>query len=100
MTSKYFPAGLSLAAALCILAGCSSTGSRPDEPIVADLAPGEELICRRYRPVGSHIPVEVCRSRAEIEAAREAALRSVGPLRPMSGGERPMSGDDRMRPPN
>ena len=76
------------------LVSCSSSERRPDEPIVADLSPGEEIVCRRQRPVGSHIPVEVCRTRAEIEAAQEAASRAVGPLRTMSGDSRRMGGDD------
>ena len=100
MTSKLPLAGLMPLVVAMAAASCSSAERRPDAPIVADLSPDEEVICRRYRPVGTHIPVQVCRTRAEIEAAREAALRSVGPLRPMSGGERPMGGDDRMRPPN
>ena len=82
------------------LAGCASGGDPADQPYVADLPPGEEVICRRYRPVGSHIPTTVCRTRAEMEAAREAAERAVGPLRTMSGSERAMGGDDRMRPPD
>ena len=37
----------------------------------------EKLICRRERPTGSHISRRVCRTVAEMEAAREAARRSV-----------------------
>jgi hypothetical protein len=85
---------------LLILAGsavnaCSSPDSLPDEqPYVADLSPDEEIVCRRYREVGTHIPVRVCRTRAEIRAAQEEAMRAVGPLRSMGGGGAGVSGDD------
>ena len=80
-----------------VFSACSSPGSQPDEqPYVADLSPDEELVCRRYRAVGTHIPVEVCRTRAELEAEREASMRSVGPLRSMGGDSSRMRGDDPM----
>ncbi len=74
-----------LLAAALILSGCATSES--DEYIVSDLAPEEEVICKRQRPVGSHIPVRVCRTRAQIEADKEAAMREVGPLRTIGGDE-------------
>jgi hypothetical protein len=43
-------------------------------------------VCRKRRPIGSHIPVTVCKTRGQIDGDREAALNSVGMLRTISGG--------------
>lgn len=47
----------------------------------------DEVVCRKVRTVGSYVPKRVCRTRAQIEAEREAVLDGVGPLRPMAGDE-------------
>lgn len=97
MGCKQCPGLFAVVCAGSVFSACSSAGSQPDtRPYVADLSPDEELVCRHYRAVGSHIPVEVCRTRGELEAEREATMRTVGPLRPMGGNTRPMSGDDPM----
>ena len=78
------------------LMGCSANDTEPDESgeLVAYDEPGpdpNQLVCKQQRPVGSHIPVRVCRTRAQIEADRERALRSTGPLRTMGGRPPPPS---------
>lgn len=44
---------------------------RPD-PVSAD-----DVICRREVPTGSHLPVRVCRTRAELEAERIESQRML-----------------------
>ena len=44
-----------------------------------------EVVCRKRRPVGSHIPVMVCKTRGQMDRDREAALDSVGMLRTLTG---------------
>jgi hypothetical protein len=43
------------------------------------------IVCKTQRKVGSHIPVRVCRTRGEMEAAQKAAMEMAGPLRTMGG---------------
>ena len=49
--------------------------------------PRDTLVCRRYRTVGSHMPVRVCRTIAEMEADRAAVQDSMGMLGTMGGSE-------------
>ena len=49
--------------------------------------PGDEVICKRQRINGSHIPQRVCKTRSQIEEEHEQVLESVGPLAPMAGDE-------------
>lgn len=46
-------------------------------PRVARSHGKSDVVCERIRPVGSNIPTTRCRSRAEIEAEREAAYRAI-----------------------
>lgn len=46
-------------------------------PKVARSHAKSDVVCERIRPVGSNIPTTRCRSRAEIEAEREAAFREI-----------------------
>ena len=41
--------------------------------VAAASSGGDELVCRRVTRAGSHLPVRLCETRAEIEAARRAA---------------------------
>lgn len=52
-------------------------------PIVANAGSPDELICRTQRVTGSHMPVRVCRTRAQMEEERREAqeiLRRTGRL--------------------
>jgi len=69
------------------LTGCATTDGNQGDYLVQDLSSREEVICKRQRHLGSHIPVTVCRTRAQIEADQQAAMRSVGPMRPTGGSE-------------
>lgn len=95
-----------VALALIPLAGCSSPPSQPESvgnPTAADgsapvftaeekaamtqeeklrvynetAADRDRVVCRRERPVGSHMPRTICRTVAEIEAEREAAQETI-----------------------
>lgn len=79
--------GFWVLAGLLSLSACSTTDSKEGDYIVSSLSPEEEVICKRQRPVGSHIPVTICRTRAQIQADQEAAMREVGPMRTMGGDE-------------
>ena len=68
------------------LAGCASNESEPESVAYDNLPPDrDEVICRRQRPVGSHVPVTVCRTRGQMERDREAAMRIYGPGAPEMG---------------
>jgi hypothetical protein len=91
---------LSLALIATTFSACaSSTNPQEPEP-VAELEVNEageyvfpeddkanEIVCRRYRTVGSHLPKRVCKTRREMEEEQREALESVGPLRTMGGDE-------------
>ena len=50
-------------------------------PLAISVGSPSELICRRERVTGSHMPVRVCRTRAQINAEQRGAeefLRQVG----------------------
>ena len=50
-------------------------------PLAISVGSPSELICRRERVTGSHMPVRVCRTRAQIDAEQRGAeefLRQVG----------------------
>jgi hypothetical protein len=47
----------------------------------------DEVVCKRQKIAGSHVPQRVCKTRAQLEDEREEALESVGPLAPMAGDE-------------
>jgi len=45
----------------------------------------DEVICKRQRPVGSHVPKMVCRTRRQMELDREAVYRNFGTGAPEMG---------------
>jgi hypothetical protein len=91
-----------MAAVCCGALGCSSknpvqSSTSPKNVIVsknhtvagAPTATNQDtkdtIVCKTQRKVGSHIPVRVCRTRGEMEAAQKAAVEMAGPLRTMGG---------------
>lgn len=76
-----------LIAAAIGMAACSGNKTEPDATVAYDVPRFDphEVICKRQRPVGSHIPVMVCRTRAQMEMDREAAYRNFGPGAPETG---------------
>ena len=60
---------LTLAAAVA-LSACAGT---PDPVADASVAGGEQLICTREYPTGSHLPKRVCRTKAQIEEDERTA---------------------------
>ena len=77
------------------LAACA-TGTESDEAnqesmvgqIIETGDDGDRMVCRRQRVIGSNVPRTVCKSEAQLKAEREAAVKAVGPLRPMTGYQR------------
>lgn len=67
------------------VAGCATSESEPGNEKFVDAGPKDEIVCRRERPVGSHVPRDVCYSRRESEENQRRALEALGPLRTMSG---------------
>jgi len=47
----------------------------------------DEIVCKRRRVSGSHVPLRVCKTRAQMEEEQAEVLESVGPLAPMAGDE-------------
>ncbi|MDG2376420.1 MAG: hypothetical protein P8M18_08725 [Woeseiaceae bacterium] len=72
---------------LFALAACSANDPAPDDGLVYNepAIDPNQVVCQRQRVAGSHIPRRVCRTQAQIENDREAALRATGPLRTMGG---------------
>ena len=72
---------------LFALAACSANDTAPDDGLVYNepVVDPNQVVCKRQRVAGSHIPRRVCRTQAQIENDREAALRATGPLRTMGG---------------
>ena len=85
MSKKYFHAILVVATTSIGIVACATSETGSDAEYFSGQPPKDEIICRRQRTVGSHVPVHICRTRAQVEADREAALRAIGPLRTMSG---------------
>ena len=87
MTRIPINAALAVTALLFLLVACSANDTVPDDGLVYNepAMDPNQVICKRQRPAGSHIPRRVCRTRAQIEQDREAALRATGPLRTMGG---------------
>lgn len=75
----------------------ASNEQAADAKAVADAPPKDEVVCRRERPVGSHVPVWVCRDAGDADLEREDAQRALGPLRTMSGTVERRPGDDPRR---
>lgn len=74
-------------AVLAGLSACSGNETEPDGTIAYEEPRFDrnEVICKRQRPVGSHVPVRVCKTRAQMEMDREAAYRNYGPGAPETG---------------
>lgn len=96
MSSKPFLAGLFVS---LLLGACATGDPEAEAERLANAPPKDAIVCRRQRPVGSYIPVNVCRKREDADADREAAQRTMGPLRTMSGDMQRMPGDDPAGPP-
>ncbi|HVE86905.1 MAG TPA: hypothetical protein VND93_28815 [Myxococcales bacterium] len=72
-----------MGAAALLLGGCASMRAAPRGPlgqaqplgwpVVAGANPGQEQVCTLEVPTGSHLPREVCRTRAELDREREQA---------------------------
>jgi hypothetical protein len=60
-----------LVSAVCVLSNCASNQSDP-EPTKVDVSQ-LPIHCTREVPTGSHLPVTVCRSKAQIEQEKEQA---------------------------
>ena len=69
------------------LAACSGNDTVGDGTVAYEVPryDPDEVICKRQRPVGSHIPVRVCRTRAQIEREREVLYRTFGTGAPEMG---------------
>ena len=60
----------------------------PGVPVSTNVPPAEdEIICRKERPTGTYIAKKVCRTRAQLEAEREAGQDTLDSLsrRTLSG---------------
>ena len=86
MTRFWINAALALVM-LFVIAACSANDIAPDDGLVYNepVVDPNQVVCKRQRVAGSHIPRRVCLTQAQIENAREAALRATGPLRTMGG---------------
>lgn len=51
-------------------------GPRAQEIVIAG-PKGEELICRKYQPVGSRLPIRACRTAYDWAELNAASLRSM-----------------------
>jgi hypothetical protein len=82
---------------LCGLAACASSNSEvaaklevneAGEYVFEDEnAAKDEVICKRQRVNGSHVPQRICKTKSQIEEGHAEVLDSVGPLAPMAGDE-------------
>ena len=82
-----------------MLVACATGDTQSEAERAANAPPKDDIVCRRQRPVGSYVPVNVCRKREDADADRKEAQRVMGPLRPMSGDMQRMPGDDPVGPP-
>ena len=87
MSGKYTRSILIMATASLHLVSCATSETRPDAQQAYKIDAKDEVVCRRQRTFGSYVTKLVCRTRAEIEADRTAALEMTGPLRTMGGDE-------------
>lgn len=75
----------------------TKTTTSKDNYIVPDLTAGDEIVCERQKPVGSHVSATICRTRAKMEKDQQIAMRAAGPMRNMAGAERQQSRRQRRR---
>ena len=101
MTNAQIPLVVTAVIALSGIVACSANETAPDDGLVYNepAMDPNQIICKRQRVAGSHIPRRVCRTRAQIEQDREAALRATGPLRTMGGIGPPPSASSSSPPP-
>jgi hypothetical protein len=85
MSHHHFHAILLAATASIGMVACATNESQQDGLYSSAREAGDEVICRKQRPVGSHVPVLVCRTRRQMDRERDAAVDSVGILRTMTG---------------
>lgn len=69
------------------IVACAANDTEADDGYVYNHSPNDEVICRRQRVVGSHLPVRVCKTRAQMERERAAGARAMDDLRTMGGNE-------------
>ena len=60
-----------LVSSVCVLSSCASYRS-DSEPVKVDVSQ-LPIHCTREVPTGSHLPVTVCRSKAQIDLEKEEA---------------------------
>jgi hypothetical protein len=84
LAASLLACGLSLAAPI--------SAEEPAPAPRAGPARGEELVCKRERVVGSHIPRRTCRTRAQVQAERELSKQAMGELEKTGGPNREGAG--------
>ena len=62
----------------------STTGAPATPAGTTAVAGGDELVCTREYPTGSNIPVNKCRTRAQVEAEKAASAEAL--RRTQAGG--------------
>lgn len=97
MLGKHFCTVLLAATAIVGIAACATNETESEPVYAAATEAREEVICRKQRTVGSHVPKVVCRTRGQMDDERREALDSVGMLRTMGGDEPPLPSSS---PPN
>lgn len=93
MRKSYFTKLPLPVAVAAVLTACGSSSPEPDESqedvvlagVLDDDLVKERVICKRQRPLGTHVAVKVCKTESQIEAERKAAQDSMGMLRTISG---------------
>lgn len=96
--SRLLLSGCAVLTAACLgIVACASNEQATSAKSIADAPPRDEVLCRRERPLGSHVPVWVCRDARDAELERDDAQRAMGPLRTMSGTVERRPGDDPRR---
>ena len=71
---KIFPICLLMVSVAMV--GCASNPSGSDDRVAyseSSDADGEDLVCTREKPIGSNRIVKTCRTRAQVDADREAS---------------------------
>ena len=89
MSRKHIQSILIIAATTLTIVACASGETQSDDQQVNNLPASDEVVCRRERHVGSHVPVMICRTRRQMEEDQREAMDAVGPLRTMGGNESP-----------
>ena len=69
------PAAATEAATATEAAAAAAAAAEPE------LEPADAIVCRYERPIGSHLRIKVCRTRAQIRAAEEEKQRAMNEAR-------------------